>query len=183
MTDLTKNKKGSFWPIILMMFVSYLLFAFWDKILFLKNGVHSLLDPSIGILLQWNVTIGMIIVVFVITLITTLAQKYTTDQKALKELRAEQKLLQEEMKKFKENPEKMAELSKKQMEFFPKTFKLTSRAILFTSLPFVLFFNWFRDFFTLMGDPKFFGFMTWFWFYLIFTILFSTFLRKWLKVV
>jgi uncharacterized membrane protein (DUF106 family) len=185
MANLIDNKKGKggFGPIIIMMFASYLLFAFWDKITFLKEGVHSALDPSIGALLQWNLTVGMIIVVLAITLITTLIQKYTTDQKALKELREEQKILQEEMKKFKDNPEKVAELSKKQMEFLPRTFKLTSRSVLYTGLPFILFFRWFSDFFTTMGNPLFFGFMTWFWFYFIFTILFSTFLRKWLKVV
>jgi uncharacterized membrane protein (DUF106 family) len=185
MADLINNKKGKggFLPIIIMMFASYLIFAFWDKIPFLKNGVHSALDPSFGALLQWNLTIGMIVIVLVISVITTLVQKYATDQKALKELRAEQKLLQEEMKKFKEDPAKIAELSKKQMEFFPRTFKLTSRSILFTGLPFILFFRWFSDFFTMLGNPKFFGFLTWFWFYFIFTIVFSSFLRKWLKVV
>jgi uncharacterized membrane protein (DUF106 family) len=183
MINLTKNKRGSYLPIILMMFGSYLLFAFWDKITFLKNGVHSALDPSIGVLLQWNLTIGMLIVVFIIAVITTLIQKYTTDQKALKELKEEQKILQEEMKKFKDNPEKIAELSKKQMEFMPKTFRLTSRSILYTGLPFILFFRWFSDFFTTMGNPLFLGFMTWFWFYFVSTIIFSSLLRKWLKVV
>jgi uncharacterized membrane protein (DUF106 family) len=181
--EITKNKKGSFWPIILMMFASYLLFAFWDKVTFLKNGVHSALDPSFGALLQWNLVVGMMVIVLLIALMTTLVQKYATDQKALKELRAEQKILQEEMKKYRDNPEKIAELSKKQMEFFPRTFRLTSRSILFTGLPFILFFRWFNDFFTMMGNPKFFGFLTWFWFYFIFTIVFSSILRKWLKVV
>jgi uncharacterized membrane protein (DUF106 family) len=183
MTDLKENKKGSLWPIVAIMFAPYLLFAFWDKVTFLKDGVHSILDPSFGALLQWNVTIGMLIVVLFITAIATLVQKYGTDQKALKELREEQKLLQEEMKKFKDNPEKIAELSKKQMEFFPKTFRLTSRSVLYTGLPFLLFFKWFSDFFTTMGNPLFFGFMTWFWFYFISTIIFSSLLRKWLKVV
>jgi uncharacterized membrane protein (DUF106 family) len=185
MENIKENKKGKggFGPIIIMMFASYLLFAFWNQIPLLKNGVHSALDPNIGVLLQWNITIGMLIVVFAITLITVLIQKYATDQKALKELREEQKLLQEEMKKFKDNPEKIAELSKKQMEFFPRTFRLTSRSILYTGLPFILFFRWFSDFFITMGNPKFFGFMTWFWFYFISTIIFSSLLRKWLKVV
>jgi uncharacterized membrane protein (DUF106 family) len=179
----TIKKKGSYWPLIVMMFLSYLLFAFWNKVTFLKDGLHYILDPSIGALLTWNLTIGMLIVVFAITVITTLVQKYTTDQKALKELREEQKLLQAEMNKFKDNPEKVAELSKKQMEFIPKTFKLTSRSVLYTGLPFILFFRWFSDFFTSMGDPKFFGFMTWFWFYFLSTMIFSSVLRKWLKVV
>ena len=92
------------------------------------------------------------------------------------------------MKKYKDHPEKVAELSKKQLEFIPKTFKLTSRAVMFTGIPFILFFRWFTDVFTVMevttGAPiKFFGFLGWFWFYLIFTMVFSSILRKTFKVV
>jgi uncharacterized membrane protein (DUF106 family) len=177
------NKQGSFWPIILITILSLAMAIFWDKIPFVKSAVHSVLDPTAGALLDINLTFGMILVVFIITLITTIIQKYATDQKALKELRQEQKILQEEMKKFRDNPEKISELSKKQLEFIPRTFKLTSRTILFTGIPFILFFRWFYDFFAAAGEPKFFGFLPWFWFYLIFTLIFSSILRKVLKVV
>jgi uncharacterized membrane protein (DUF106 family) len=175
--------KGGFFPIILITIISLVMASFWDRIPFMKNAVHAALDPSAGALLRWNLTIGMILVVFIITLITTLIQKYGTDQKALKELKHEQKLLQEEMKKYRDNPAKITELSKKQMEFIPKTFKLTSRTILFTGIPFILFFRWFYDFFAVIGQPKFFGFLSWFWFYLIFTLIISSILRKVMKVV
>jgi len=180
---MNNQAKGGFFPIIFITIVSLAMAFFWDKIPFIKNAVHASLDPSAGALLKWNLTIGMILVVFLITLITTLIQKYATDQKALKELKHEQKILQEEMKKFRDNPAKMAEFSKKQMEFIPKTFKLTSRAVLFTGIPFILFFRWFYDFFKVIGEPKFFGFLSWFWFYLIFTLIFSSILRKYMKVV
>jgi len=177
--------KGGFWPIILITALSLAMALFWDKLPFMKNAVHAALDPSAGALLNWNLTIGMLVVVFVITLITTLIQKYATDQKALRELKHEQKLLQEEMKKYRDNPAKMTEFSKKQMEFIPRTFKLTSRTVLFTGIPFILFFRWFYDYFN--NIPKesqlFFGFLSWFWFYLIFTLIFSSILRKVLKVV
>jgi uncharacterized membrane protein (DUF106 family) len=181
--DIKKKKEGSFFPIILVFIFSTLMYIYWNKIPYIKNSVHSVLDPTAGVLLNWNLTIGMIIIVFVITVITTIIQKYTTDQKALKELRKEQKLLQEEMKKYKDHPEKFAELSKKQFEFIPKTFKLTSRGMLFTGIPFILFFRWFYDTFTAIGSPKFFGFLSWFWFYLILAIIFNSILRKILKVV
>lgn len=181
--NLEKNKQGSFMPIIIIMIASLIIAGYWDSFPIIKNSVHAVLNPSAGALLSWNLTIGMTIIVFLITLLTTLIQKYATDQKALKELREEQKILQEEMKKFKDHPEKVAELSKKQMEFIPKTFKLTSRAILFTGIPFVLFFRWFNDVFTTMGNPVFLGFLNWFWFYFIFTIVFSGVLRKYMKVV
>ncbi len=177
------NKQGSFFPIIFVMIVSLAMAIFWDRVPFIKNAVHSVLDPSAGALLNWNLTLGMLLVVFIITLITTIIQKYATDQKALRELKKEQKILQEEMKKFRDHPEKMAELSKKQLEFIPRTFKLTSRSVLFTGIPFILFFRWFYDTFAALGQPKFFGFLSWFWFYLIFTMILSSILRKVLKVV
>jgi len=182
-----KKKEGSFLPIIFMMIISMGLAFFWDKIPAIKNAVHVVLDPSAGALLNlgipYGLEIGMLMLVLIITLITTLVQKYATDQKALKELRHEQKILQEEMKKYKDHPEKMAELSKKQFAFIPKTFKLTSRGVLFTGIPFILFFRWFYDIFTAMGEPKFFGFLSWIWFYFISTIIFSSILRKVMKVV
>ena len=181
--NLKKNNKGSYLPIIFVTIVTLLIAAFWNQIPVMKNAVHYVLDPSAGILLKWNLTIGMIILIFIITLITTLIQKYTTDQKTLKELMHEQKILQEEMKLHREHPEKLNELSKKQLEAFPKTFRLTSRAVLFTGIPFVLFYRWFYDVITAMGNPLFFGFLNWLWFYLIFTLIFSGILRKWLDVV
>ena len=141
------NKQGSFFPIIFITIVSLAMAIYWDKLPFIKNAIHTVLDPSAGALLIWNLTLGMLVVVFIITLITTLIQKYATDQKALKELKQEQKILQEEMKKYKDNPAKVTELSKKQLEFIPRTFKLTSRSVLFTGIPFILFFRWFYDFF------------------------------------
>ncbi len=178
-----KSNKGSFFPIIFITVISMAMAIYWDKAPFIKNSVHAVLDPSAGALLRLNLTLGMIAVVFIITLITTLIQKYTTDQKALKELKQEQKIIQEEMKTCKDNPEKMKECSRKQMDAMKRTFRLTSRTMLFTGIPFILFFRWFSDTFIAMGSPNFFGFLPWFWFYLIFTLVFSSILRKVMKVV
>ena len=125
----------------------------------------------------------MLILVFIIALITTLIQKYATDQETLRELKKEQKIIQEEMKKYKDHPEKLIELQKKQFEFIPKTMKLSMRALVFTGVPFILLFRWFMTYFSSIGDPRFFGFLSWFWFYLIFTMIFSSILRKVMKVV
>ena len=177
------KKEGSFKPIIFVMLVSLVIAFYWDKLDFIKNSVHAVLNPSAGVLLNWDLTFGMLIIVFVIGLVTTIIQKYATDQKTLKELKAEQKILQKEMKKYKEHPEKLMELQKKQFEFLPKTMKLSMRAMIFTGVPFILFFRWFMDFFTEIPDFRFFGFLTWFWFYLIFTIVFSSVFRKVFDVV
>ncbi len=177
------KKEGSFVPIFFVMIASIIIALYWDKIPFIKNSVHLILNPTAGLLFEWNLYLGMIFIVFIITLITTLVQKYATDQEALRELRKEQKILKEEMNKYKENPQKMMEFQKKQFEFVPKTMKLTSRSIMFTGIPFILFFRWFNDKFIALGNPKFFGFLSWFLFYLILALVFGSILKKILKVL
>ncbi|MEA3329782.1 MAG: hypothetical protein U9Q06_03480 [Nanoarchaeota archaeon] len=176
------DNKGSFKPIVVVMLLSLLIVWLWNKVPAISETAHKILDPSVGVLLNWNVTWGMIILVFGISVFMTLVQKYATDQKTLKELKKEQKILQAEMKKYKEHPEKLMELQKKQLEFIPKTFQLTSRSIMFTGVPLILFFRWFGDYFMTIPDFRFFGFFTWIWFYLILTLVFSSILRKFMDV-
>ena len=188
MTEKGAKGEGSFRPIIIIMAISLLIASLWDKMPWIKNAVHTVLDPSAGSLLNWNLTIGMLIIVFILTLLTTLVQKYATDQATLKEIKKEQKEIQKQMKEFKDHPEKMMHLQKKQMEMFPKQMKLSMRGIAYTGVPFILLFRWFYDFFAgieaTTGAPvKFFGFLGWIWFYLIFAMIFSSILRKWLDVV
>lgn len=182
-------KEGSFTPLIVFMIISLLLASLWDKIPIIKNSIHYLLDPSAGFLLNWNLNLGMLIIVLIITLLTTIVQKYATDQKTLKELRKEQKGIQKQMKEFKDHPEKLMELQKKQFAMMPRQMKLSMRGIIYTGIPFILFFRWFNDFFIGLTElangvaPRFWLGLTWFWFYLIFAIIFGSFIRKWMDVV
>ncbi|MEK6893352.1 MAG: EMC3/TMCO1 family protein [Nanoarchaeota archaeon] len=166
--------------LILVMLLTTGVAILWNNLPIIKNTVHAALDPTIGIFLDWNVAIGMLVVTAIIVLITTLLQKYTTDQQTLKELKEEQKLLSEEMKKFKEHPEKIMELQKKQFELMGKTMPLTMRPLIYTAIPFVLFFRWFSDYF-IANPVKVLG-MNWFWAYFLASIIFSTIFRKVLKV-
>jgi len=177
------SKEGSFTPIIIVMVASLLIAFLWDKLEFVKTAVHSILNPTAGILLGWNVTWGMMIIVAFISLIITIIQKYATDQKTLKEMKEEQKRLNEEAKKLRDNPEKMMEIQKESMKFVVPMMKLSMRAVAFTGIPIILFFRWFNDFFVNAGNPKFFGIMNWLFFYIIFSIIFSSIFRKILKVV
>lgn len=177
------GKEGSFMPIFLVMLLAFVIAGLWDKIPIIKNSINFVLNPTAGALLTWNLNLGMLIIVFVITVLTTLVQKYATDQDTLKELRKEQKAIQKQMKEFRSHPEKMMELQKKQMAMFPKQMKLSMRGIVYTIIPFALFFQWFRGFFTGIGDPQFILGLSWFWFYLISAIVISSLLRKWWKVV
>ena len=179
---LYEGKKGSFLPIVIVLAASLLIAALWDKLPAIKNAIHAVLDPTAGALIMWNLNWGMLIIVFVLTLITTLVQKYATDQKTLKDLKKEQKQIQKQMKEFKNHPEKMTELSKKQMRLIPKQMKLSMRAITFTGVPLILLFRWFQDYFSTLGNPDFWLGMGWFLFYLISAILIGSILRKQLDV-
>ena len=166
----------------LVMILSIGLAGAWNSFPIIKNSAHYALDPSAGALMNFNIYFGMILVVFIITFITVIIQKYGTNQVELKKLKEEQKILQAEMKKYSDHPEKLMELQKKSFEFMPRTMDLTMKPLIYTAIPFVLFFRWFNDYFLLLPNFKFFGFLSWFWFYFLASILFSTILRKIMKV-
>lgn len=176
------GKEGSFLPIIIVMVFSLLIASLWEKIPAIKNTVGFLLDPTAGALLGLNLTIGMLVIVAFLSLAITLIQKYATDQKTIREMKEEQKKLNEEAKKFRHDPQKMMEMQKEGMKFAIPMMKLSTRALVFTGVPFILLFRWFMDYFSPLGF-LFFGFLNWFWFYLIFSIIFSSIFRKIFNVV
>jgi uncharacterized membrane protein (DUF106 family) len=176
------DKEGSFKPIIVVMFVSIIIAFFWDSFPIIKNTANIILNPSAGALLNWNLTYGMIIIILIISLFMTLLQKYATDQKTIKRLKDEQKELQKNMKEYKNHPEKLIEMQKNTFPLTIELMKHSMRPMIYTGVPLILFFRWFMDFFAIIGDYKFFGLLSWFWFYLIGSMIFSIILRKILKV-
>lgn len=167
------------------MLASLVVASLWDKIPAIKNSIHYVLNPTAGFLMNWQLEIGMIIIVLIISALTTIIQKYTTDQTELKRIKKEQKAIQKEMKEHRSNPQKMSELNKKNMAIIPQQFKLSMGSIAYTAIPLILLFRWFGDYFAQLavengGEPiRFFGFLGWFLFYLIFTLIFSSILKKW----
>ena len=168
----------------LVMILSFLIAGAWNTLPIIKTSAHFVLDPTAGVLMNWNVYAGMAFVVFIITFVTVIIQKYGTNQEELKKLKEEQKILQEEMKKYKDHPQKLLELQKRSFEFMPKTMDLTMKPLIYTAIPFVLFFRWFNDYFSTpeLINLKFFGFLSWFWFYFVASLIFSMILRKVMKV-
>ena len=174
---------GKFFGIMIGIMIFSLVLAFlWDKAPIIKDSVHAVLNPTAGILIAWNLDWGFLILILIISLLTTVIQKYATDQESIRTLKAEQKEMQKEVQKFKHDPQKVIEMNKASLPLVFKIMQLSMKATIFTIIPFILLFRWFLDVFTAMGEPRFFGFFTWFWFYLIFVMIFSTILRKWMKV-
>lgn len=183
---MTDDKKGGmntvFLIMTLSMIISITVFSLWNRIPQIKEIVHSALDPTLGVLMSWNTPIGFSLVILILNFLTILVQKYTTDQKAIAEIKKQQKEIQIEMKKYKDNPQKLMEL---QQTSFPATMKmmqLTMKSQFYIIVPLLILFRWFSDFFDALGYYKFFGFLGWFWFYLIASIIFGSVIRNLLKV-
>lgn len=178
-----EDEKGSFVPFFFVIIASLIIAGMWDKWPWIKNIIHSVFDPSFGTLLNWNVTVGMLILVLLINFVTTIIQKFTTDQKTLKEIKEKQGELQKRMKESQKNPEQVMKLQQEIMPLSMKQMKLGMAGIIYTGIPFILLYRWFNDYFATISGFKFFGFLNWFWFYLIFSLIFNSLFKKVLKVV
>ena len=168
--------------LLIVILISFVLAGLWDKVAIIKLSVGYILNPTFGNLLNFNFLFGIILISFIITLILTLLQKFLTDQDALKNLKEEGKEIQKKMKEFRDHPDKILELQKRQFANLPKTFELTMKPLVYYSIPLILFFRWFSDYFSAMGNPKIFIWFGWLGSYIIFSIVFSIILRKLLKV-
>ena len=177
------NKRGkmSFMKVMIIVYAIGIAVTFlWNQFPIIKNSVHFVLDPTIGALLNWNINVGFVIVMIIFSLITTLAQKYFSDQASLKTLKEEQKLIQQEMKLYRQYPTRTAELTSKSFQLTMKTMPLTMKPTLYTMLPFLLTFKWFYDYFT-VNSVKVFG-MYWLLAYFIILLVLSPLFRKIFKV-
>ena len=109
-----------------------------------------------------------------VTLISTLAQKYLTDQEHLKHLKKRQKEIQKELKGNKDG-DLIKELNAELMKLTGVMFKSSMKPMFATIIPFLLLFYWLRGVYVEILPH-------WIWYYLGFSILSSTIYRKLLKV-
>lgn len=142
----------------------------------------SFLDPVLNPLMTIQSPWNLILMAFIITGIITLAYKFLTDQKLMKELKDEMKSMQKEMKEFKNNPEKMMSLQKDVMSKNMKYMMQSMKPTLFTFIPIIIIFGWLRAYYTGLGNPDVLFGLSWFWSYFIVTIVLSISLRKLLKI-
>jgi uncharacterized membrane protein (DUF106 family) len=137
---------------------------------------NSTLEPFV----TWNPAISLLIISFVLTLITTLIYKYTTNQEMLKSFKEESKKLQQEMRLLKNDPNKVMEKNKELMEKNMKVMSQSFKPLLYTFIPFAIIFFGLRNIYQPLG--KILLGLSWIWVYIISSIIFSMVLRKILKV-
>ena len=139
-----------------------------------KGNLYPILSPLLGI----------IFISFVLSMISTLAWKYLTDQILLKSLREKSSSMREDFKKYKNDPKKMAELNskmtKENFEIMKLQYKQSIKPMIATLIPFAFVFIWIRKTYEPFG-AVFLG-LGGIWTYIIFSIVFSMILRKVMKV-
>ena len=111
----------------------------------------------------------------VVTIVSTLAQKWLTNQEHLKAMKKRQKEIQTELKNAKE-PSMLQELNAEMMKITGVMFKSSMKPMLVTIVPFLFLFKWLRVvYIPLLGD-------SWIWYYLGYSVLSSMIIRKIFKV-
>jgi uncharacterized membrane protein (DUF106 family) len=78
----------------------------------------------------------------VLGLLTTIAHKYMTDQKLMRNARDEMKKLQTKMRSHKDNPKKLLEVQNKMMSYNMDIMKQSFRPLLVTFIPVIIIFGW-----------------------------------------
>ena len=109
-----------------------------------------------------------------VTLVSTLAHKWLTNQEHMKNLKARQKEIQKELKSCKDT-DLLKELNGELLQLTGVMFKSSMKPMFVTIIPFLLLFNWLRAVYSPILS-------SWIWYYLGFSILSSIFIRKVLKV-
>lgn len=152
------------------------------------------LESVFNVIFGWVRVFGtpwdVIIVSLIITFLITLVYKYLTDQNAMGELRAKMKDFQKQMKENKADMAKVQELQKQAMSSQMQYMKHSWKVMLYTFLPLILIFSWMRATFNSGADIINWGFnmplfgtgLGWLGTYIISSIIFSTILRKVMKI-
>ena len=147
---------------------------------------NSIFTPLLSFSPFWTV----FLIAFTISLVITVIYKFATDQRLMKELKTDMKMLQKEMKELKDHPEKIVAKQKLAMQKNMEYMKHSMKPTLITMVPLLLIFGWLRTTFTESGDlitwsfsvPLFGTGIGWLGIYILSAIFFSMTLRKLLKI-
>ena len=146
------------------------------------NFLNRFFDFIFGWLVALNPLFGLIVISLVLTLIITIAYKYLTDQKLMKELKDKLKDYQNQMKENKQDHQKVMEIQKQAMDANMKYMIQSFKPTIYTLLPLILIFNWLRTIYQGI-DLNFLWFIhNWIWVYILISVISSMLLRKILKV-
>jgi uncharacterized membrane protein (DUF106 family) len=114
---------------------------------------------------------SIIVISALVTLISTLATKWLTNQEHLKTLKARQKEIQKDLKNHKPGEKKFEELQQEMLEITGHMMKSSFKPMFATFIPFLLLFYLIRNVYGVLLPG-------WIWYYLGSSIVFSIIYRK-----
>jgi len=122
-----------------------------------------------------NPKVSIAVFSVIVTFLSTLAQKWLTNQEHLKSLKKRQKEIQKELRGCKDQC-LMKELNSEMMKLTGVMFKSSMKPMFATIIPFLILFAWLRGIYVpVMGN-------SWIWYYIGYSLVASIVLRKVLKV-
>jgi len=125
-------------------------------------------------LITSNPKISIAIFSIAVTFLSTMAQKWLTNQEHLKSLKKRQKEIQKELRGCKDQC-LMKELNAEMMKLTGVMFKSSMKPMFATMIPFLILFWWLRGVYSPILS-------SWIWYYIGYSIVASIILRKVLKV-
>jgi len=111
--------------------------------------IDAIFNPIFGWMLSLPPLVSILILAFILGLISTLLQKYLTDQAKMRRLREDTKKYQEQMKKASKegDQEKVLKLQQKMMPMQLDMMKESFKPLLVSLIPFLLVFFWLSNHF------------------------------------
>ena len=106
------------------------------------NGLRFIIDPIFNPILNLPPLLAILLIAIIISLITTFAYKWLTNQEEMKRLKQEQKALQKKVKEHRNEPQKMMQLNKEAMQKSTKLMSASMKPMFITMLPIILIFMW-----------------------------------------
>ena len=129
---------------------------------------------AIAEVINSNPKISLGVISFLVTLVSTFIHKWMTNQEHMKNLKDRQKEIQKELRKQKD-PEILKELNAEMLKLTGTMMKSSFRPMFVTILPFLILFSWLRSAYS--------GILSgWIWWYIGYSIVFSSLIRKIFKI-
>lgn len=104
--------------------------------------VDMIFNPVFGWLLDIPSLLAILFLAALLALISTLLQKYLTDQAKMKRLRDDTKKYQEQMKRLRDDPEKLMKVQQKVMPIQMDLMKESFKPLFVSLVPFLFVFFW-----------------------------------------
>ncbi|HLC72060.1 MAG TPA: EMC3/TMCO1 family protein [Candidatus Nanoarchaeia archaeon] len=157
--------------------------------------ISNLFSPLFNLIFYPLVTFlsprwALVSISLVLAFLTSMAQKYLTNQQEMKSLKDAQNKFREEMKQHRSDPAKFAEIQKQSMEKSLQYMRHSFKPLIFTMLPVIAMFGWLKVTFLPAGDIFHWGFtiwpwgpgIGWLWTYFLSQMIFTMVIRKLFKI-